>query len=493
MKHMKKHTLLQLLAIVVVMAFSCRKEQYLAPDISGVGTDTITLNIGGKMVLAPNITNLRGNSYTWLVNGKEVASAQINYTFEATVPGNFEVTFRADNKGGADQQSYTIYVEEPIVVTIDSVLSVPLSQVVEVTGKVTGPKRTDYVYEWAVGDSVIGSGLNLSFISPASGVYQLTLRATAGRQTAAATGRVTVTAAQYVSNAYTVLEYAPAPGKSHNWSVVGDKEFWDLGYEHPLPYNDFLAKASALRKNDVYASLFIGSWGGYATFQFDHTVANVAGKTDLELMATYSNRDMPAVYVAYDRNKNGKPDEDEWYEIKNADYGLEDTLDYEITFTYNKAETDTRRVYSYYNWKDNKAEPAQGEIVTNKTFNSSKTPDGNLSTKGFFPGYYMDITTKQMSLLNGWTSSFSRKGKRITRDLTGAASFLQKLNIDIDMAVNSKGESVQLPGINFVKVRKVIYPFQQDYINNGGKLTDFNMEEDRMLQVASVTDRNLKN
>jgi hypothetical protein len=266
---------------------------------------------------------------------------------------------------------------------------------------------------------------------------------------------------------------------------------WDLGYEYPLAYNDFLAKATELRKKDLTASLFVGSWGGAATFKFDHTVANVPGKPDLELTAFYSNRDLPAVYVAYDRNKNAKPDDDEWYEIKNADYGLEDTLKYEITFTYNKTETDTRRVYTYYNWIDNKTEPAQGEILTSKTF-SSATIAGKISTRGFFPGYYMDITTKQMALLDGWKSSFTRKGKRLTRDLTGAAPFSQKLNIDIDMAVNDKGEPVQLPGIDFVKVRKVIYPMQQDFINNGGKMTDFNMDEGRMLQVSAILDKHLK-
>ncbi|GGH73232.1 hypothetical protein HNQ91_003607 [Filimonas zeae] len=489
---MKIYIFLQLFTVFIVLVFSCKKDQYLAPDISGVNADTIVLNIGDKTVLAPNITNLRGNSYTWLVNGKEVAAGKVNYTFEATKSGNFEVTFKVDNKGGSAKQSYQIQVQAPVIITLNNAFTVPLSEVLEIMPEVTGPAGADYVYEWLIGDSIISKNRAISFISPASGAYAVTFRVTAGKQVATATSNITVVAAQYVKNAYTVLEYAPAPGKFHNWSVIGDKELWDLGFEHPLAYNDFLAKATALRKGDLYASLFLGSWGGSATFQFDHTVVNAPGKTDLELTATYSNRDLPAIYVAYDRNKNGKPDEDEWYEIKNTDYGLEDTASYELTFTYLKTETDSRRVYTYYNWIDNKSEPAQGEILTNKTFNSSKTPDGNLSTRGFFPGCYMDINTKQMVLLNGWKESFSRKGKRITRDLTGANPFSQKLNIDIDMAVNEKGEAVQLPGINFIKIRKVVYPYVQDFINNGGKLMDYNMEEGRMLQVGAIVDRNLK-
>lgn len=490
---MKKNIFIQLLAVVVFLTFSCKKDQYLAPDISGIGTDTIILNIGDKVVLAPNITNLRGNSYTWLVNEKEVAAGQVNYTFEATTQGYFDVTFKVDNKGGTDQQSYKIYVEAPIVISLDSVLTVALSSVKEIAPEVTGPNRSDYTYEWTIGDSVIGKSLHLTFISPVSGKYALTLRATAGKQTATATSVVTVSTAAYLSHAYTVFEYAPAPGKQHNWSVIGEKTSWKYGVEYPLPYTDFLAKATELRKASPFLSLFIGSWGGYATFQFDHTVANVAGKTDLELSAFFSNKDVPGVYVAYDRNKNGKPDDNEWYEIKNADYGLEDTIGYEMTFTYDRSETDTRRVYTYYNWIDNKTEPAKGEVAINKTFSSSTTSTGVLSTRGFFPGCYMDINTREMELLNGWKNSFSLKGKRIVKDVTGGNPFAQKLNIDIDMAVNEKGESVQLPGIDFIKVRRTVYPFEQDYINNEGKMTDTNLEESRMLTVGSIIDRNLKN
>jgi hypothetical protein len=491
---MKKNFLLKLLTVVVFLASSCKKEQYLAPNISGVETDTIVLNIGDKMILAPNITNLKGNDYTWSVNGKPAATGQFNYTFEATAPGNFDVTFKVNNKGGTDEQSFKILVEKPITISIDGQLAVPMCKVIEITASLTGPDRPDYEYEWSIGDSVIGKKLNLSFIAPEAGTYELKLRATAGKQTTTSTRSITVKAEQYVRNAYMVLEYAPSPGKNHNWSIIGDAESWKFGDEYPLAYNDFLAKATAMRKESDYPALFLGSWGGSATFQFDHTVVNVPGKPDLEVMATYSKLDLPAVYVAYDRNKNGKPDEDEWYEIKNDDYGIEDLPDYEMTFTYNKTDTDARRVYSYFDWKDNQDTPTQGEILTNKTFSSSMTMDGTFSPRGFFPGLSMiDIDAKEVALLDGWKSSFTRKGKRITRNVTGANPFMQKLNIDIDKAVNSKGESVLLPGIDFVKVQKVVYPFQQDFINAGGEMKDFNMEEGRMLQVSGILDKTLKN
>lgn len=484
---------LKWLIVVVLFIASCKKEEYRAPGISGGNADTLVLNIGDKIVLAPNITNLKGNDYTWLVNGKQMAAGQVNYTFEAAVAGNFEVVFKVNNKGGAAEQSYKIKVEQPIAISIAEQPEVAMCSVREINPTITGPDRTDYDYEWSIGDSVIGKKRNLSFIATVAGTYELKFRATVGKQTTISSRSITVKPMQYVNNAYMVLEYAPAPGKNHNWSIVGSSEFWKYGEEYPLSYNDFLAKASDIRKEDTYASLMIGSWGGSATFKFDHTVANVAGKPDLELRATFSKLDLPAVYVAYDRNKNGKPDADEWYEIKNDDYGLEDMPDYEITFTYNKTDTDARRVYSYYNWKDNQDKPASGEIVTNKTFTSATTEAGTFSTRGLFPGLSMpDISTKKVVLLDGWKSNFSRKGKRITKNVTGGNPFQQLLSIDIDMAVNSKGEIVQLPGIDFVKVVKVIYPIEQDFMNAGGATVDSNMEEGRMLQVAGITDKHLK-
>ena len=493
MKNLKAIIFLKLLFIGILFTSSCKKDVQVKPSISGVSEEATILNIGDKLTLAPNITNTKGNNYIWLVNGKETASGQLNYTFQATDAGTFDVTFKVTNKGGTAQQSFKLIVEKPIVISLADQLNVSMCNVLEITPAVTGPDRKDYEYEWSIGDSVIGKKLNLSFISPEAGTFELALRATAGKQSVTYTRKIVVKAEQYVKNAYTVLEYAPSPGKNHNWSIIGSADNWKYGDEYPLAYNDFLAKATGIRKINANAALFLGSWGGSATFKFDHTVANVSGKTDLELNAFCSLRDQPAVYVAYDRNKNGMPDEDEWYELKNDDYGQEDIPEYEMIFTYNKTETDARRIYSYFNWKDNQPSLASGEVITNKTFTSSMTTAGAFSNRGFFPGLNVaDKATKQAVIVDGWKTSFSRKGKRLSRNLTGAAPFFQKLNVDIDLAVNKKGESIQLPGIDFVKVQKIVYPFQQD-LNTGNVMTDYNMEEGRMLQVGSILDKHLKN
>ncbi|HBG41924.1 MAG TPA: hypothetical protein DDZ96_01030 [Porphyromonadaceae bacterium] len=479
-----------LLVFAAVLTVSCNNEDWPSPIISGGAATDTTLNIGDKLVLAPDITNLKDISYTWLVNGKEVSSGETYYMFTATEPGNFIVTLRATNKGGTNEQLFKILVEEPIAVTLENGLSTPMCKVLSIKPAITGPERDDYEYEWAIGDSIIGQTETLEFIAVNAGDYTLTLTAKAGKQSSSANCQVKVEEAEYIDNAYNVLEYYPSPAQGHNWSIIGTSSNWKYGYEHPLSYTEFLAKATELKKENGYQGLIIGSWGGYATFQFDHTIADVPGKTDLEINATYANADVPTVYVGYDRNQNGKPDEDEWYEIKNNDYGMEDIPEYEITFTYLKIDivTNEKKANIYFGWKDNQETPQEGEVAYNMTYKKALTIEGTLSTKGFFPGYYMkDKESKEVVLLDGWKSSFSRKGKRITKDVTGSVYRYQKLNVDIAMAVNTKGEPVDLPGIDFVKVRKSVYPF----VEEKGVKKDFNMDEKRMIEVNSIIDKHL--
>ena len=63
---------------------------------------------------------------------------------------------------------------------------------------------------------------------------------------------------------------------------------------------------------------------------FDHTILNVPGKRDFRVLgnAFFGNANKEAyeggscepgiIMVAYDANRNGRPDEDEWYEIEGS-------------------------------------------------------------------------------------------------------------------------------------------------------------------------------
>lgn len=481
-----------LATLLLVALFTACKEEILAPDISGIETDEYLLNIGDKIVLAPNVKNLKGNNYEWTLNGKKIPDATFDYTFTALEPGTFIVVFKAGNKGGKAEQAFKIVVEPPIEISFDKpIYIIPKSNVLEIAPKITGPERDDYKYEWVLGEAIIGKEKNIDFIEVKPGNYELQLKVSAGKQTETTTCNVKVEEADYKQGAYKLLEYYPAPARGLDWSLIGNKTTWNRN-EHPLPYSDFINKVTEIRKEKPSSSIHLGSWGGYATFEFDHTVVNIKGETDLEIGAEFSRFDVPQVFVAYDKNKNGKPDDDEWYEIKNHDWGKEDMTDYEITFNYGKVDMDDQNIYTYFNWKDNQEKPQSGEVVYGKMISMSVTETGAVSTKGFFPGYYMtDQESKNVVMLEGWSNTIVRKGKRITRDVTGGNPYFQKLNIDIDDAVNERGESVSLIGIDFVKVRKIVYPFEKNFSVTPQVVEDSNMKEHRMLHLSQILDKHL--
>lgn len=486
---MKQKLTFAMLLLAVLFGTSC-KEEVLAPDISGMDTTEYLLNIGDKVTLAPSVKNLKGNTYSWWINGKKVSNASLSYIFEARQPGTFTLVFKAENKSGLAEQAFKVVVEEPINITFEGIFSTPNCKVLKIAPRVTGPQRDDYTYEWIVDNTVIGNEPTLDFIAIEPGNYKLQLTVKAGKQLKTTLCNVLVEKGDYVKEAYTVLEYCPAPAKQFNWAVIGYSYLWKY-YEFPLPYKEFIEEATNIRKEKEGRGLSLGSWGGYATFQFDHTVANLSNQSDFSITGKFSNSEIPAIFVAYDKNKNGKPDDNEWYEIKGVDYGKEAIKDYEITYTYKKTEIDDVFLHSYFTWKDN--QPESKQVEEHHSCAIQKTRAGNLSTKGFFPGYYIDDqATKNAILLDGWRSSFSRKGKRITKDVSNAVSFSQTLKFNISMAVDEKGESVFLPGIDFIKIQKVVYPVEIDKSVTPNVTKDVNMDEIRILEIHSVEDLHMK-
>src|SRR5690606_38628362 len=88
-------------------------------------------------------------------------------------------------------------------------------------------------------------------------------------------------------------------------------------------------KVLAAIGNNKKGMITLGGFGGYVVMGFDHTIMNVAGKRDFRVLgnAFYAdanpNPNAPeggscepgVIMVAYDANKNGIPDDNEWYEI----------------------------------------------------------------------------------------------------------------------------------------------------------------------------------
>lgn len=263
-----------------------------------------------------------------------------------------------------------------------------------------------------------------------------------------------------------VYDFRPAPGQFINDlppAVEGD------AYETVLRRaNSYLAK----EKGDLIS---LGGFGGYVVFGFDHTIVNVAGKRDFRVLGNAfwadanPNPDAPmrggsseagVIMVAYDKNKNGVPDDDEWYEIKGAAHDMADTMhDYEIT--YHWPDPDKVKVpgggtgtvlftdVEYIKWEDNRGKtdfmwqnnaynhsmdywPRWLNNEKTMTFKGTRLPDNYVDESGN-GSYYV-----QYAFAYGYADNAPND------DIESA--------VDIDWAIDRNGKKVQLPGIDFVKV-----------------------------------------
>ena len=239
----------------------------------------------------------------------------------------------------------------------------------------------------------------------------------------------------------------------------------------------------------------LGGWGGYVTFGFDHTIVNVKGKRDFRINgnafgandnhrpgAPFGGSCEPGIImVGYDKNKNGKPDDDEWYEIKGSgNFSAKDEPWYTIAKK-NGNDVNVYRDYEMTYYRPAKEEP---EIYAE--------PDNPLSftiIKDYIrwkdnknnSGYKIKNVYHKQSYYPGWIKEdeLTFKGIRLAENAVDEGKFNPGINsgnvyfvlygyrygyvdnqlnvgddsaIDIDWAIDKDGNPANLPGIDFVKV-----------------------------------------
>ena len=271
-----------------------------------------------------------------------------------------------------------------------------------------------------------------------------------------------------------VFDYLPAPGQFVNELpkyITGDT------------YETMVTKAGKELIGEDANTITLGGWGGYVIVGFDHTVVNVAGLRDFRILgnvfgaAANPRPNTPfggscepgIIMVAYDKNKNGKPDNDEWYEIKGSgNFSAEAEPWYSIavtnkndvrTFrtyemTYNRPTTETPvgtpqssvSIPNYISWKDNQGQ--QGYKVKN-TFH----------TQSYYPSWMKEdkITYTGIRLANNGIDESSGGSYYVQYAyrygyVDNYPNAHDNSGIDIDWAIDKNGNKVNLPGIDFVKI-----------------------------------------
>ena len=293
-------------------------------------------------------------------------------------------------------------------------------------------------YTWKLGNEIIGNQKTLGFVSDKVGAYDLTLEITSGATSKTIKTKVNVTQelstySKYISQ---VFDYLPAVGQFTNKLpayVDGDTQ------------TEMTAKAGKALVGEKSTMITLGGYGGYVVFGFDHTILNQKDKRDFKVLGNgFAGSSEPGiVMVAYDKNKNGKPDDDEWYEIAGSEYTNPTTIK-NYTITYHKPTVeDSNATPEYIKWEDNQGKSG---FKAKNTFH--KQP--------YYPIWFGQNQLKFSGTL--LASNYTEKngiwtGKQLAYGyVDNAPNNSEDSNIDIDWAVDKNGNPVKLMGIDFIKV-----------------------------------------
>lgn len=242
-----------------------------------------------------------------------------------------------------------------------------------------------------------------------------------------------------------VLEYAPAPGQFVNtmpeWEDGDDATVMaEKAYQYTVPEESMIS---------------LGGYGGYVVVGFDHTIVNVDGKRDIYIegnsfystgnVVSSGNCEPGVVLVAYDINGNGVPDDNEWFEIKGSEYG-NSKLNY--VCTYYRPDDDDADI----RWTDNYGN--EGYIYKNQ-----------FHSQPYWPQWLLDQETLVFRGTrlpdNGVDESGNGTYYVLSQFEYGYADNVPNLDegywnedakIDIDWAIDVDGNSVKMPGVDFVRI-----------------------------------------
>lgn len=336
---------------------------------------------------------------------------------------------------------------------LKSSYSVERFKVLDITPNIAaGAKLT-----WSIQDSVISENTVLQFISPYQKTYPLMLKVEYNGKSTTYTSSINVikestTYSKYISK---VFDFLPAVGQFTNELPQ---------YTDGNSAEDMVTKAQNALKGSNSSMISLGGFGGYVVFGFDHTIPNLEGR-DFKILgnAFWGNDALEErsgscepgiILVAYDQNKNGKPDDNEWYEIAGSEY-FKNTTAKNYSITYYKPDNSKTAVpgdefwqtdVQYIRWTDNLGN--SGYKTKNAYHDQSYYPlwlnnaSYTLTGTRLANNYYDQSGTGTY-----WVGKSYEYGYADNAPNTDEAS-----NIDISWAVDKNGNYVKLPGIDFVKV-----------------------------------------
>lgn len=219
----------------------------------------------------------------------------------------------------------------------------------------------------------------------------------------------------------------------------------------------------ALTKKAGDGIVSLGGFGGYVVLGMGETIENKAGLRDFRVLGnTFSAQGISSptasvegssepgiIMVAYDANKNGKPDEEEWYEIAGSEYYKEATTkEYEITYFRpdDAKEQQTGFIEDYLYWEDNQGN--SGYKLKSAFHSQSYFPQWNTKETITFKGTLLASNAIDVNNDGSYWTMFSYDYGYADN----APNNHDQSSIDIDWAVDKQGNKIKLPGVDFIKI-----------------------------------------
>lgn len=255
--------------------------------------------------------------------------------------------------------------------------------------------------------------------------------------------------AQYIGE---VLEYQPAPGQLIN----------ELPWGIPSASNSIVGTVSG--------SMSLGAFGGYVVFKFAAPVENHAENpygVDFTIFGNPSaiSAEPGIVSVMKDVNGNGLPD-DTWYELVGSDYFFSTTIkNYAVTYT-----NPIQSVAANVLWSNNQG--GSGTILANPFHTQPYYPKADSFPQINAVQYTLSGTKIKENIdrsMPAMIKSYSKPFGYADNRLRGTAPYTLPDNpytlevensggdaFDIDWAVDTNGDYVDLDVIHFVKVHNAV-------------------------------------
>lgn len=402
--------------------------------IDGIDTGNLAKGTKGEKGDAPKIAI--GSNGNWIINDEDTgisASGQkgkdaAEITAVSLANGVMTFTF-------ADGRTISIVASPPEIGIAEPIGGFVVDKMQWFRVEPQVANAAEATYKWLVNSQEVANTADLLFVFSTPGTYNMEFKAKNGVGENAKTFTVTVSDKTYLNRITQVFDFFPAPGQFTNAlptaTTVDTEETMRVKAETALTTGSMVS---------------LGGFGGYVQFGFDHTIINKEGNDFAVLGNAFTNWSEPGiVMVSYDANGNGKADE-EWYEIAGSEHNKTTTIkNYEITYYRPDIEPTNPNEPNYIKWTDNQGQT--GYIAKNPYHKQSFYPlwkgfsitlKGTLLKSNIYDqsgtGSYWVNPAYDWGYTDNWGNT----------DVRG--------QIDMNWAVNAKGESVKLKGIDFVKV-----------------------------------------